>query len=397
MKKKILILFKASWYWNRFLINKFSKFYDVEYLYLDKIQKNYSDTTVEINSFIEKKKIEIIFFDIDYQKFINLFFIKKIKDIKKVMITFDDYERHDLNLITSSGCDLVLSACPISAFKYGEVGCSAYFMPLEADGNFYKNNNAPKEIEVLFFGKVNDDRKQYIEHIKNSGIKIKVVGNNTENRVSDEEIVNLICKSKIVVNFSKSTWGTVKTIPEGDIFKFNYQFKGRIIQAGLCGTACVTEYAPHHRLLFSSDELLEFKTKEVCVRILKDLLNDSKKLSNYTEKLEHKVKNFYEEEKSFKKIYDAIDRQNIKKENLKTVPFWYLRIAAKQILIRDASILKFFGTLRQFREVLKIIKKSKIYVQLLVVGESLLNMIWYSILRTFKEKGVGKNRYLDKL
>ena len=79
------------------------------------------------------------------------------------------------------------------------------------------------------------------------------------------------------------------------------------------------------------------------------------------------------------------------------MPFWYLRIAAKQILIRDASILKFLGTLRQFREVLKIIKKSKIYVQLLVVGESLLNMIWYSILRTFKEKGVGKNRYLDKL
>ena len=83
MKKKILILFKASWYWNRFLINKFSKFYDVEYLYLDKIQKNYSDTTVEINSFIEKKKIEIIFFDIDYQKFINLFFIKKNKKYKK--------------------------------------------------------------------------------------------------------------------------------------------------------------------------------------------------------------------------------------------------------------------------------------------------------------------------
>ena len=397
MKKKILILFKASWYWNKFLINKFSKFYDVEYLYLDKVQKNYLDSIVEINNFIERKKIQIVFFDVDYQKFINLFFIQKIKNIKKVMFTLDDYERHDLNLITSSGCDLVLSACPISAFKYAEIGSSAYFMPLEADGNFYRNNNTPKEIDVLFFGKVNDDRKQYIEHIKNSGIEIKVVGNNTENRVSDEEIVNLICKSKIVVNFSKSTWGTVKTIPEGDIFKFNYQFKGRIIQTGLCGTACVTEYAPHHRLLFNSDELLEFNTKEECVRILKELLNDSKKLSSYTEKLEHKVKNFYEEEKSFKKIYDAIDKQNIRKENLKTVPFWYLRIVAKQILIRDVSILKFFGTLRQFREVLTIIKKSKIYVQLLVVGESLLNMIWYSILRTFKKKGVGKNRYLDKL
>ena len=397
MKKKILILFKASWHWNKFIINKFSKFYDVKYLYLDQIKKNYLDSISEINTFIDKNKIEIIFFDVDYQKLINLFFIRKISNIKKIMLTFDNYERQDLNLITSTSCDLVLSACPISAFKYGEIGCPAHFMPLEADGNFYKNKSLPKEIDVLFFGKVNEDRKSYIDHIKDSGIKIKIVGNNEENYVSDEEIINLICKSKIVVNFSKSTWDSVKTIPEGDIFKFNYQFKGRIIQAGLCGTACITEYAPHHKLLFNSEELLEFNNKEECVRILNDLLNDPKKLLNYSEKLENKVTNFYEEEKSFKKIYDAIDENNIKKENLKRVPFWYLRIASKQILIRDANIFKFFGTLRQFREVLIIIKKSKIYVQLLIFGESLLNMIWYSILRTFKQKGVGKNRYLDKL
>ena len=31
MKKKILILFKYPWHWNKFLINKFSKFYEVEY------------------------------------------------------------------------------------------------------------------------------------------------------------------------------------------------------------------------------------------------------------------------------------------------------------------------------------------------------------------------------
>ena len=75
MKKKILILFKASWHWNKFFINKLSKFYEVEYLYLDQIKKNYLDSTLEINTFIEDKKIEIVFFDIDYQKLINLFFI----------------------------------------------------------------------------------------------------------------------------------------------------------------------------------------------------------------------------------------------------------------------------------------------------------------------------------
>ena len=77
MKKKALIIFKAEWYWNKFIIQKFSKFYQAEYIYLDKIEKNYLDTIKEINNLIEKKKIEVVFFDVDYQKFINLFFIKK--------------------------------------------------------------------------------------------------------------------------------------------------------------------------------------------------------------------------------------------------------------------------------------------------------------------------------
>ena len=113
--------------------------------------------------------------------------------------------------------------------------------------------------------------------------------------------------------------------------------------------------------------------------------------------MENKVRNFYEDEKFFKKIYDAINKGNIVNSNLREVPFWYLRIAAKQILIRDARISSFPGTIRQFFEVIKIIKKSKIYYQLLILGESLINILWFTILRTFKEKGVGKNRYLDKL
>ena len=396
MKKKILIIFKYPSHWNIFVIKKFLKFYDVKHIFLNQIKKNFSGTIIEINNFIENNKIEIVFFDVDYQKFINYYFLKKIKNIKKIMLTFDDYERHDLNSITAAGCDLVLSACPISALKYQEVGYKAHFMPLESDGKFYEKKELKKEIDVLFFGKVNEDRKSYLDHIKNSGIQIKIVGNNDENRISDEDLVSLICKSKIVVNFSKSTWESVKTVSEGEIFKFNYQFKGRIIQAGLCGTLCVTEYAPHHSLLFNSGEILEFNSKEQCVTILKELLNNEKKLLDFTSRLENKVKNFYEDDKFFNKIYEAINIKNLNKQNIKTIPFWYMRIAVKQILIRDATILSLPNTLVQFYEVFKIIKKSKIYVQLLILGESLINISWYSILRTIKVKGVGKNRHLDK-
>ena len=184
MKQKILIIFKTELYWNKFIINKFKKFYHVECLYLSKFTKNYLNTISQINEFIDKNNIEIVFFDVDYQKFVNLFFIKKIKNIKKIMLTFDDYERHEINTITAAGCDLVLSACPISSLKYEEVGYKAFFMPLESDGKFYINKIIKKEIDVLFFGKINEDRKKFIDFIKNNEINIKIVGNNENNRVS---------------------------------------------------------------------------------------------------------------------------------------------------------------------------------------------------------------------
>ena len=179
------------------------------------------------------------------------------------MLTCDDYERHNFNLITANSCNYVLTACPISAYKYKEVGKDASFMPIESDGKLYKDLKIKKDIDVFFFGKVNKDRKIFLDYLTNNGINLKVVGNNSENRVLDTELVKLICRSKIVVNLSKTTWGKIMNIPEKNVFSFQYQFKGRIIQVGLCGTACISEYAPHNELLYDSNELLQFKNKKV--------------------------------------------------------------------------------------------------------------------------------------
>ena len=121
MKKKILILFKYPWHWNKFLITKFSKFYEVEYLYVNNIKnKNFSEVIDEINNLIKEKSIEIIFFDVDYFKFVNFYFINKLKNVKKILVTLDDYELHEINAITANACDLVLTLCPLSVLKYKE-------------------------------------------------------------------------------------------------------------------------------------------------------------------------------------------------------------------------------------------------------------------------------------
>ena len=400
MKKKILIIFKAQWDWNKFIISKISNFYEVKLLYLDQVKKNYLNTISQLNNFIIDNKIDTVFFDVDYQKFVNYYFINKIKNVKKVMMTLDNYERHNLNLITACSCHVVLTD-PISLYKYKELGIPAYNWLIESDGSLYKDMALEKRTDVLFFGKINKDRKKFVEFIENNGIKVKVVGNNVENYISDKELVNLICESKIVINFSKTTWNKISNYPEKSIFKNQYQLKGRIIQSGLCGTACITEYAPQNKLLYKDDELLQFTTKEECVEILKEFLNNNNKLLNYTKKFSTKTQEEYEDKKFFKKIHyflEKVDPKRIKTDkNLRIIPYWYKRICCKQILLRDLKISKFFQSIYNFKEIFAIAKKSNIFIFLLISVETCANFIYYSLINSLKRKTAGKNRYTDEL
>ena len=401
MKKKILIIFKAQWDWNKFIINKISKFYNVKYIYLDTINKNYLNTIDEINNIIKEEKIDTVFFDVDYQKFINFYFIEKIINVKKVMMTFDNYERHVLNMITACSCHLVLTDI-ISALKYKEIGISAFNWFLESDGSFYKDMKLDKKIDVLFFGKINKDRKAYINFLENNGLKVKIVGNNTENYVTDENLVRMINESKIVINFTKTTWKKLSNFLGQNIFQNQYQLKGRIVQTGLCNTACVTEYAPHHDLLYKSDELLQFTNKEKCLDILKNLLNNEEDLINYTKKFSDKTRNSYEDSKSFQKVYNFLEKTSLSnqtriKKNLEKVPYWYKRICAKQILLRDLKLSTILQSFSNFREISIITKTSNIFTILLIFLETGINFIYYSILNTLRAKGSGKNRYTDEL
>ena len=66
MKNKVLIIFKyPREHWNRPVINKFSNFYDTEYLYIsDYKNKNYTEIVEEINNLIKSKGIEVAVFDV---------------------------------------------------------------------------------------------------------------------------------------------------------------------------------------------------------------------------------------------------------------------------------------------------------------------------------------------
>ena len=127
MKNKVLIIFKYPHGWNIPVINKFSNYYGTEFLYISNLKnKNFNEVIEEINNLIKSKNIDIVVFDVDYFKFINLFFIQRINAKKKILWTGDDFELHSMNAITASGCDLIISTCPLSVLKYKEKGYEAY-------------------------------------------------------------------------------------------------------------------------------------------------------------------------------------------------------------------------------------------------------------------------------
>ena len=58
----------------------------------------------------------------------------------------------------------------------------------------HKPSNSTKiviDIDVFFFGKVNKDRKIFLDYLTNNGINLKVVGNNYENNFFLKSIKNI--------------------------------------------------------------------------------------------------------------------------------------------------------------------------------------------------------------
>ena len=386
MKNKVLAIFKYPRPWNIDVINRFSNYYDTEYLYIsDYKNKNFTEIINETNNLIKSKSIDIIVFDVDYFKFINFFFIDKIHGRKKILVTGDDTDQHEMNSITASACNLVLSHCPLSVLKYKEKGHEAHMINFEIS-NLKKSKNQ-KDIDVLFFGVLTPDRKEFLDYIVNEGISLKNVGHRGHIvGLPQDELIKLISKSKIVLNLSKTKTTSVINYASESIYRFHFQFKGRISLTGIIGTMCVSEYSPGQEIIFKEDEIPTFFTKEECAQILKKLLKDDVLLEKYTNKFTSKVYELWEDKKNFEPIYNAIEKSNHQKVKLIKFPYWYLRIAAKQIMLRNIKLSTFIKTIFQFNIIFSIIRNSNFIVKFLVTLESIVNTLWYSFTLTIKPK-----------
>jgi len=284
----------------------------------------------ELNRVITDSSATVVFFSIDFFYGIDVEFISGISgSVKKVLVTFDDLSLHSFNSITATSCDLVLTADPLSRLKYIEKGIDAVYFPLESSKAIYRNLGREKKIDVLFFGNTKlADRQYYLDYLMEKGLRIEVYGETTS-YLDVNELVKKICESHLVLNFSKTGYLGNEPVQESH-HRCLWQVKGRIVEAALCGTVCVSEYAPSTELLYSEDELPTFRNPEECFILLKSLLSNDKAREEIARKIYDRTVAEYEDEPIMSCVENALSKhegmQDQRDMDLLLTPYWYRRL-----------------------------------------------------------------------
>ena len=332
-KKPVCILLeKSPRRWSEHLRRKLSLSYNPICVDAHAIisRSGYRNLSDELNKIIDDSLVRVVFFSIDFYYGIDVEFISGInQSVKKVLVTFDDLSLHSFNSITATSCDLVLTADPLSRLKYIEKGIDAVYFPLESSKTIYRDLGREKKIEILFFGNTKlADRQYYLDFLKKKGLEVEVYGEVT-NFLDESELVQKICESHIVLNFSKTGLLAKNQLQESQ-HRCLWQMKGRIIEVGLCRTVCVTEYAPGVELLYSDAELPTFKSPEECHSLLHSLLSNDKQREEIANNIYRRTLSEYEDCPIMNRVVDALSQkrgnQIQRSANLRTIPYWYRRL-----------------------------------------------------------------------
>ena len=157
---------------------------------------------------------------------------------------------------------------------------------------------------------------------------------------------------------------------------------------GLCGTLCVSEYAPAHNIIFSKDTLIEFNNSNDMVKKIQSILVNDQQLKDRTKKFEQECQ-FYSDSKYFNKIFEKM----VSKSHMQKVskfPFWYIRaFNLKSIRLYGKS--KFFGSYIQntMENIFELLKFKNFYNFLIILE----NIIYFPFIITkilLKKSGIEK-------
>jgi len=200
--------------------------------------------------------------------------------------------------------------------KYKRIGCNNVIKTQWAyNPSACKKIDLPKIYDVTFIGQPHSHRRVLIDKLIKNGINVQCWGFGWKNgRISQEDMINKICQSKICLNFSKSSgilWKELANLflrrrmydrkiminsPRRIVDNFKAfpstmrtnQIKGRNFEVPACGSFFLTEYADN------LDSYYKIGEEIVCFSGIKDLEEKIKYYLNHEEERERIARAGYE-------------------------------------------------------------------------------------------------------
>ena len=268
--KKCLYLYEFDLDYILFHVNETKKYFD------ETFQINYADyfkkqgpiaLEKKIMENISTNNIDIIFvfiFDNNFE--ISPDFYNSLRDKCRIVFwLFDDeFLQQTFTRYYAQTADAVIMTDYLGRSYYEKLDIPTVLYFSSYPKKDYFHIETEKKFDVTFIGDVRDERKSYIDFLKNKGVKVNIFGRGSERGPVSMEEMNLIFnKSKINLNFTAIQ--IIPWIKEFDplTVKRAKQNKGRPIEIALTKSFCLSEYAPALPYLFKSgDEIDSFRDKE---------------------------------------------------------------------------------------------------------------------------------------
>lgn len=274
---------------------------DVELLRLDIYTLNelYGKKVVNavIKEIVLRENIDTIFFFhyldiIDHEMFKD--FSENYKGMETILWLCDDDVRYEETKELVKCFNRVVTTIEHRHKQRLKLGLNSHFSQFLSNTTLYRNLHLKKRYDAVFIGQRFGNRPEYVDYLKKNGVAVQTFGPfwRRDSRTSQMEMIEIINRTRIMLNFSSSSKDYTK--------KF---IKGRVFEIISCGTFLLTEECEDlDRYLNEGKEVITFKNKEEALKKIRYYLKHEKEREKIAQAGEEAVRKKYSFQKEFKKI-----------------------------------------------------------------------------------------------